>query len=752
MDIPQKIDAIIAERKKQLPKIASALERAVKAKQVVEWLDRFRTPAADGMNSPVQAMMQSNPELAEKMRNISTKEFYDQYLRTESLLRDLQKRFERDEVHISFVGQAGQGKSLVLQRISGLPGTIIPSSDGGDCTGAKSTISNSPGEETRAQITFYTEQEFIKIINTYLETIFKTSEYNIFSIDGLAKLESLHLRPHYTQVRETSLMNHLEKYFYYSNKDHAAKLREQLGRIITVPEAEIESYVAQYKNDEKNIKYYSYLAVKEARILSSFPYAQCGKIVLEDTIGIGATSLGVEDAMYATVKQDSDAIIYMLRPDPCRPRLAKEDYDTIEKIADVVSPEYAKQMLFWLINRVEDGKGQNAGQIPEIMSQLKRQDLPVAQYLNVNCWEAEDVESSLLLPVLSQMSEHLTEIDQLLLDRANEQVHALEFEYKRISSKIEGASGASINQDERREFRKTIQGTLEKMTDHIRNLYLREYGPNRSKPCAKLKDAASVKLKNIVLAVPKRDEVKDLLEHGTIHQYKALERLSDKIRIHIIDDFLDLNPVLHDLVLEMKRRVVHLMADEDEGRLSFLVNADADDPDRWLSVLQDKLDDPQFQTIRSAIKVFNEFDLTMENFLIYKVRSCLDPIDWSMRTNLPQISSDLADKDAVIDEIRFWLQHILEDVHGNVSKELENFYQFPNTALYAVVRDFYDRIINAGDGEVLTEWRYLYEDKIPIIWAAEDRKFKESQGMAEEWSNFTAAIYACAVDGYFMIQ
>ena len=67
MDIPQKIDEILAARKQQLPKIAAALERTAAAKSLVERLDWFRSSAEQGGGSPVQAMMQANPEFAQKL-------------------------------------------------------------------------------------------------------------------------------------------------------------------------------------------------------------------------------------------------------------------------------------------------------------------------------------------------------------------------------------------------------------------------------------------------------------------------------------------------------------------------------------------------------------------------------------------------------------------------------------------------------------------------------------------------------------
>lgn len=122
-----------------------------------------------------------------------------------------------------------------------------------------------------------------EIVNKYLEVIFRTDAYNISSFEGIKGLRH-NIDAHKSKplnVRESAYLDHLEKYI-----DHAAELEPHLGRTITVPEVEIERYVAQYKSDDPSEKYYTYLGVKEANILSAFPLEQCGKIVLLDTIGI----------------------------------------------------------------------------------------------------------------------------------------------------------------------------------------------------------------------------------------------------------------------------------------------------------------------------------------------------------------------------------------------------------------------------------------------------------------------------------
>lgn len=168
MNIPQRIDKIIEERRKALPSIEASVKRVKAAKRAVERLDAFRA--------------RQNNEQQDKWMNtltpIVTNPFYCKCNEAIQQLNYLQKRFSRERINISFVGRAGQGKSLVLQRISGLGSDIIPSADGMDCTGARSIISNTVGTETKAEITFFSELEYVNIVNRYLKTIFPDKAYS----------------------------------------------------------------------------------------------------------------------------------------------------------------------------------------------------------------------------------------------------------------------------------------------------------------------------------------------------------------------------------------------------------------------------------------------------------------------------------------------------------------------------------------------------------------------------------------------
>ncbi len=59
--------------------------------------------------------------------------------------RNIEERFSRKTINIAVIGGARQGKSKLLQTISGLSNEVIPAFDTSDCTGATSMIKNVKG-------------------------------------------------------------------------------------------------------------------------------------------------------------------------------------------------------------------------------------------------------------------------------------------------------------------------------------------------------------------------------------------------------------------------------------------------------------------------------------------------------------------------------------------------------------------------------------------------------------------------------
>ncbi|OUQ62058.1 hypothetical protein B5E53_18340 [Eubacterium sp. An11] len=742
MNIPKQIDEIVLHRQEKLPQIQQMIERLENVNNVIQKLEKVCQDASFEKPQIYESLFNQCSEIAENLRLINTKSFRQRYEKVQETLNQLYNRFSRKQIHISFVGRAGQGKSLVMQKISGLSGDIIPSSNGSDCTGTKSIITNQDTTGVHAEIIFYSKNEYKDIVNKYIQEIFENGIYEINSVEEISVLKQYSLETKVeSNAQKQSLFLQLNKYI-----EHSDVVLPLLGTTQTIPAEEIESYVAQYSHLDKSHKYYKYLGVKVANIKCQFPFSQCGKIVLVDTIGLGDTALDIREKMLSTVSEDSDAIVMMTRPDPQRPSIVQYDIDIVNDIGAKMSSDYTNKMLFWIINQVSEGEGKNIDGISEFLSRLKRmRDFPVADYLVVDCNDKNAVERDLLIPILEKLPNNLPQMDEMLLKQAEGQLIELYWEYHEISSKVNKAFNASIDQDVKREFDLVIKKTYEKMTNNVREAYVNEpYGKLRAENCKEFEAAAKEKMRNILINIPTKQTILEFLDNGSINQHNAYERLTDKMRILIIDDFLELNKTLEKLVTQMKQCIVNILANENSGRLKYIIVSNPENADMWLKeFIEFTQNYPRYKPITDAIKKLSAFNMSMESFLIYRVRAQLDEIDLSLQAQGPVLQGSLAEKSTLADDIHFWLEHYLEIVYQKIQTELATLYAYPNSTLWAVIKDFYDRIVYSQNKDIdaKTAWRYLYENSIPQIWREDYKNYQAQKGIAEDWNTLIEEIH-----------
>lgn len=738
-DITEKIDSIIAVRHNKLPEICSAIDRLDKTYNAVKTLESIQEDLASE-NSKFKILL-SNSEASEKLQRIHLKPFYEAYADYRQKLLALKLRFEREHLHISLVGSARQGKSLVIQNISGLDKSIIPSSDGNDCTGAKSIITNAANDNVEARISFYTEAEICEIVNQYLKTICNDKKYLIYSIDQFPSIPVEEIKKDIgRQAEGQQLLKHLKNYI-----EHIPEIRKKLGSTITVPKEDIESYVAQYKHDDFETKYWNYLGVKSADIRCRFPYSNAGKIVLLDTIGIGTTSLGVEESMLKTIEEDSDAIVFMFRPDSLGPRLSNTEISIIDKISNRVSEEYAQEMLFWVINRVEDGKGRNVDYISGVIDQIRDADYPVSEILQVNCINQNEVEQKLLVPVLAKMSQKINDVDRLLANRAQEAANSVFNALMKISKAFDDVRCKSVSQDISREMLKIIDDTCELLLNKLRVLFKEKYNSLRNKPCIELKNAVEKTLRKMFSFVPSEADILDLLNKGTFNQHDAIAKSTDRIRLEIIDAFAELDITLSDLINQMKIEVLSVFADHNIGKLSF-IGGDISDPVEWIDSFIDRIKGKtEYPIITEALLKFRDFNCSVQGFMIYEVRDKLDKIDYSLQEQPPRLRNGLGDKPKLAKEINTILTNEIENVHNNIENALNPLYRIPNRAMFAAIKDLYDRCAfedrkNKSPIEVKYEWHELYKQWMPDIWRDEYLAKQSASELAKEFNNLADSI------------
>ena len=733
-NISQQIDRIIESRKEKF----SILEKNEKAMcNVNNLILKFKKFQSDLRSNPGDfSGGQGEYEIAQKIMNISTTTFEQLYQSYIDKLHLTMKRFSRDCLHISFVGRTGQGKSLVMQNISGLPESVIPSSDGGECTGAKSIITNSDSDKVTAQITFYSKAELVRVVNQHLSALGEKT------ISYLSEIRTINLESIRRKVDESGISKdkinfaNLTKY-----KDHfdeySGYLTDDDNKPITVPEEEIEQYVAQYANSNHSIEYYKYLGVKEANIRKRFPNNDAGKIVLVDTVGIGSTAIDTEKDMLKAVREDSDAIIFMQCPPTNRGSVTSIDTDIIDSIINEVGTDYTRKMLFWVLNKMASpAKGDNSAQVELAMRDIKHNKYAIAMPLEVNCFYQKEVEEKLLMPVLNQLSLEMSNVDDLLINELNEKAKDLFVAYDQICQATDKAFASSATQDLKRKFHNRIVQTFDKkLLFNLKELYLHDYNERRNHPCEELMKAAQVKLKHVIQSVLSEDEVIELLTSGNENQSYAYMHSTDIMRMKIIDDFTQLNDVLDKLVESMKKEVLSIFISPDMGRLGYVYPMN-DSSSEWIEGFINKVDaENNYPIIASSLKKFEAYGINVQGFLIHEVRDKLDPIDVSL-VGQPILNEQLTNLSLVAKQIVEFLKTNIENVHEEIEKALDQLYTIPNRSMFAAVKDLTDRLTyTRADGEnaVAYEWQCLYEDWLFLIWKEEYDQENAIRSFTDKW-------------------
>lgn len=88
---------------------------------------------------------------------------------------------------------------------------------------------------------------------------------------------------------------------------------------------------------------------RENRVRESYCrfYSYCGKLVLVDTIGLGAIQFGIEEAMPDTLDRECDAAVVVTRPIS---GIQTEDTNFYQNIRDRFKDRALEKWLFYLVN------------------------------------------------------------------------------------------------------------------------------------------------------------------------------------------------------------------------------------------------------------------------------------------------------------------------------------------------------------------------------------------------------------------
>ena len=541
----------------------------------------------------------------------------------------LKNRFNCDTINIGVIGRAGQGKSRLLQSLTGLSSNEIPTGDRGHCTGVRSKILHQPEIDTYGEITFLSEHSFLQeIIAPYYEDLELGQAPN--SLDEFGR-NSLPLRP--SHLAKTAVAEGKYEYLqkYHQNLPQYRHLLIK-STPIKIAKEQIREYVAQDNLQGERI-YHNYLAVKEAKIFCTFPHPDVGQIALIDMPGLGDTGVGDEKKLMEILAQDVDLVLMVRLPRPPRDYWGDVDlqlYDTASKSLTALP---FRDWSFLILNNTEVNSpiGDNSVYCQDLVCDRENKGLYFADCINSNCADSSAVNQKLLDPVLDYLVDRITELDRAYISSCQENLLQLQQE---VAGELEKSSGVlkglAQNSNYFPKFIELFDELWVVLASGLEEL-LQELRAERDLENSEFKQQveAAVTACREDNGIPTESEI-EKLRHSKGGYPNVYYECLNEVRAHLSQHFLLLDDVLKKAINQVKTQVTQILI--EQGRLGNLTEAREAE---FISAIAEIIPD-NLKRLKLGFQTLAEFELSYRGLIQHRIRKHLDDLTPD-ETKLPSV-------------------------------------------------------------------------------------------------------------------
>jgi hypothetical protein len=631
-------------------------------------------------------------------------------------LGKLKNRFARNTLNIGVIGRAGQGKSRLLQSLSGLSDEI-PTGDRSHCTGVRSTIHHNPNVETYGEIWFHSERSFLnEVINPYYEKL--GLGVKPFVLDEFARNPLPPLHQDFSGLAEYGAMyEHFRK--YHTNFDkYKHLLREASPHRIS--KEQIREYVAQDDPNGQRV-FFNYLAVQEAKIVCSFPNTDVGQITLIDMPGLGDTGLDDAERLIQILGQDVDIALFIRMPRPPRDYWADVDVKLYDTARSALIDLPINLWSFVVLNKTDatSRMGDNLVYCEDLENSREASHIKVVDCITANCAERQEANQKILDRVLDYLTLNITDLDQQYSSACQERLTRLQSATKLEIEKAKTALGHSAKGDSWFPvFVNLFDQLWEDLTVGLEGL-LRELRYQR--------DAQDIDFKNQVdsalqqcrkdTGIPSIDSIKKRSAMEGAYDI-AYNKYLHEVRAYLSQQFLTLDDGLKRSLETIKAEVVDVLS--SKGRLQALSDKQGSD---FLAEIEHILPS-DLQQLKLGFNILASFNLSYRGLVQHRIRKHLDrltPNETTVKLTLNPSAQ----------EILVSLQTLHAEAVYECEQALEELFCEPSQAAYAIVEEFVDRVLRAKD--VKNEWLIFLQEVRSDVWSTEFEKLGENSRLRREW-------------------
>ena len=670
----------------------------------------------------------------EQLKEIDTSSIQNNISRELDALRKLKKRFSRNTLNIGVVGRARQGKSRLLQSLTGLTAAEIPDGSGQHCTGVRSTIHHNPAFETSGEVWFHTERSFLDhVITPYydqLELGAKPITLEEFASKPLPELpqnqKGAEVGAKYEHLR--GYHTHLEKY-----RD---LLQEPSPR--RIPRDEIREYVAQDNLAGERI-YYNYLAVQEVRIVCKFPNAEVGQIALVDLPGLGDTGIGDEERLLNTLGQDIDLVLFVRMPKSNGDFLGDVDVRLYDVARSALVDLPLEKWSFMVFNQTNSSLGDNSHLCESFAADLKNKHIHVSESAIADCADPQEANTKILDRVLNYLAANITSLDQEYASSCQDRLkliqNAVNAEINKIKNILGQDNTADYSMREELPLFRKLFGNEKRgwWKDVVLSLQMKreELWEQRQMPDHNLENGITTAIQacqqggGILLSDNPDQEIKERIIGSST--FKAYADYRDELRVFLSRNFQSLDKDLKQSIEKVKSDVADILA--DKGRLGILTEAQG--KEFFLAIAE--IIPENMNNLKQGFIVLAEFELSYRGLILHRIRQHLDGLtNVSPTVGQSQTEATLKiDSNTSPEDIFEAFQIDYETAINRIKPALEEFLCEPSQAAYAMIEEFVDNVIRQE--EIEDEWQDFLIPLRGKLWPDEFGKPEQERQQRQQW-------------------
>ena len=422
------VEGIVNQRSVKLPQIEAQIEK----------LNQIETALYDLMS------FSNSSNYSNAFATIPFDKTFSQIAHAKQALNRAYQRLNRKNIRIAVAGKARQGKSQLLQMLTGLGNEQIPAGSGTCCTAVRSRIINTRNNQS-ATVHFFTHADFLekKIWPAYRDVSERSDSLGLspkpnsvqeFLSVPLPKLSDKPL------ATKSKLYSSLET--IHNDLSADPSIVSKLGMPpLDVPLADVVNYVT--KDNAKLPNYYH--VVNYVEIRKPFAVGMPDNMEVFDLPGLGEIAPNVRQTMLNAVKNDADIVFFLHRPTPGGSDWLDDITDNLDMISEIYNNEGIdpNEWISLILNLDRRPASNNESNVESMRSTAPRGFNPIV----CDCGSREAVRS-MISDNMQTLLTNARKIDNVCINRANIEFNQAVEAAKDVHSKLETTKGDVFSSQE----------------------------------------------------------------------------------------------------------------------------------------------------------------------------------------------------------------------------------------------------------------------------------------------------------------